>query len=65
MSLSQWERGKTFFKADARPAKLEKADRVKARESLDAAESKKVKARSGGRCEIGEAHSISEFCGLN
>ena len=35
-----------------RPAKLEKADRTAQRVSRDEAESKKVKARSGGRCEM-------------
>lgn len=37
-----------------RPAKLERADRKSARESKDKAENLKVKARSGGRCEITE-----------
>jgi hypothetical protein len=35
-----------------RPAKLAKADKTKDRESRDDAESRKVKARSGGQCEI-------------
>lgn len=35
-----------------RPAKLAKADRTKAREDIDKRENVKVKARSGGRCEI-------------
>jgi hypothetical protein len=35
-----------------RPAKLQKADRVKARQSYDETESAKVKARSGGQCEV-------------
>lgn len=35
-----------------RPAKLEKADRLKKRVSVDDKESAKVKARSGGRCEV-------------
>lgn len=39
-----------------KPAKLEKADRLKARVSVDAAESRKVKARSGGQCEV-----VNEF----
>lgn len=38
--------------AKGRPVKLSKADRVKARTSIDDKESAKVKARSGGRCEI-------------
>lgn len=38
--------------AKGRPRKLEKADRLKARVSIDDRESAKVKARSGGRCEI-------------
>lgn len=37
-----------------RPAKLDKADRLKARVSIDDRESATVKARSGGRCEVGE-----------
>lgn len=37
-----------------RPAKLERADRKTARARLDKAESAKVKARSGGRCEVVE-----------
>ena len=35
-----------------RPRKLEKADRRKARVSVDDRESAKVKARSGGQCEV-------------
>ena len=35
-----------------RPAKLEKADRLKARVSIDDRESATVKARSEGRCEV-------------
>lgn len=35
-----------------RPAKLERLARKQIRESLDAAENKKVKARSGGQCEV-------------
>ena len=35
-----------------RPAKLEKADRLKRRVSIDDRESDTVKERSGGRCEI-------------
>lgn len=35
-----------------RPRKLEKADRLKLRTSVDDKESDKVKARSGGRCEV-------------
>ena len=38
--------------AKPRPAKLERADRKTAREKADKAESDKVKARSGGRCEM-------------
>ncbi len=37
-----------------RPRKLEKADRLKQRISVDDRESAKVKARSGGRCEVWE-----------
>lgn len=37
-----------------RPASLERTDRRKARQSKDEAESAKVKARSGGRCEVEE-----------
>lgn len=39
-------------KHEIRPRKLEKQDRLKVRVSLDDKESAKVKARSGGRCEI-------------
>src|SRR3990167_8465746 len=35
-----------------RPRKLEKADRTKQRVSVDSRESAKVKARSGGQCEV-------------
>ncbi len=35
-----------------RPRKLEKADRLRARVSVDDRESAKAKARSGGRCEV-------------
>ena len=35
-----------------RPRKLEKADRTKQRVSVDARESAKVRARSGGQCEV-------------
>lgn len=35
-----------------RPRALQKADRLKLREKVDKAESAKVKARSGGRCEL-------------
>ena len=35
-----------------RPRKLEKADRTKRRVSIDDKESDKVKARSGGQCEV-------------
>ena len=35
-----------------RPAKLDKADRKSARDAKDKAENAKVKARSGGRCEV-------------
>ena len=35
-----------------RPSLLERQDRKKSRTDLDASESKKVKARSGGRCEV-------------
>ena len=34
-----------------RPAKLERQDKRTARKSLDESENRKVKARSGGRCE--------------
>lgn len=37
-----------------RPAKLDKADRKSARDAKDKAENAKVKARSGGRCEVME-----------
>lgn len=35
-----------------RPEKLEKADRLRTRVSIDEKESKKVRERSGGRCEV-------------
>lgn len=41
-----------------RPAKLEKQARKVIRESLDKAENQKVKARSGGRCEVIETSMI-------
>lgn len=41
-----------------RPAKLEKADRVKARRSKDKAENVKVKARSGGQCEMADRRGV-------
>ena len=40
--------------AKPRPRALDKRDRVAALKKLDAAESKKVQVRSGGRCEIHE-----------
>ncbi len=39
----------------SRPRALEKADRVKRKKSVDDAETAKVKARSGGQCEMREA----------
>lgn len=41
-----------------RPSKLERADRRKARRSKDEAENKKVRARSGGQCEVHEAKTL-------
>lgn len=42
-----------------RPAKLAKLDRLKIRETLDRAENVKVKARSGGQCELRERYRDS------
>lgn len=44
--------------AKPRPAKLERHARKVIRESLDKAENQKVKARSGGRCEVQERCSV-------
>jgi hypothetical protein len=55
-----------------RPARLEREDRKKTRVTADETESKKVKLRSGGRCEVvvqGEgrcrrrAHSVHHMIG--
>lgn len=45
-----------------RPRKLEKLDRTKIRETLDRAENAKVKARSGGRCEMAEMTPRTNIC---
>lgn len=42
-----------------RPAKLAKADRANDREAIDKRESKKVKQRSGGQCEVRERYADS------
>ena len=42
--------------AKPRPAKLERTDKRKRRAASDEAENKKVRARSGGRCELIELH---------
>ncbi|HAM41673.1 MAG TPA: hypothetical protein DCP69_10140 [Candidatus Omnitrophica bacterium] len=41
--------------AKPRPRALERADKAKELAKLDRAENAKVKARSGGRCEVNEA----------
>lgn len=41
-----------FEISKGRPRALDKADRKKRKESFDAAESARVKVRSGGRCEV-------------
>lgn len=43
-----------------RPSKLEKADRLKAREKVDESENVKVRQRSGGRCEVEEVRARGE-----
>lgn len=43
-----------------RPEKLEKADRLRTRVSIDEKESAKVRERSGGRCEI-EVNRYDKF----
>lgn len=45
-----------------RPAKLEKADRVRERETADERENVKVRARSGGQCEVYERRRRLSRC---
>jgi hypothetical protein len=52
MSLIHWEKGKSYFKSDIVPAKVEKAERTTKRLKTDADESDKAKDRSKGQCEV-------------